>query len=126
MNIPEIDRAHHRLVDLMAQLEKESLAGASRTVLNTTFRTLGEATQKHFTEEEALMQRIGYTELAQHKIIHASLLERFQGHLTAFQNGKGGVDPEVFNFLSFWLRSHICGVDQRYADQARAHPQGGR
>jgi hemerythrin len=92
MDIPEIDRAHHRLVDLMAQLERESLAGASRTVLSRTFLALGEATQKHFAEEEAMMQRIGYP-----------------------------VDPEVFNFLSFWLRSHICGVDQRYAERARAH-----
>ena len=119
LDIPEIDRADHLLVDLMVELERASLAGAPYTVLQSTFQRLGEATQRHFTEEEALMERLRYPELAQHKIIHAGLLEKFGAHFAQFRAKKAGVDPEVFKFLAFWLRAHICGVDKRYADHRR-------
>jgi hemerythrin len=123
LDVPDMDRDHHRIVDLMVQLERQSTAGEPRARLDTTFRALGETTRTHFADEERFMQSIAYPEFAAHKVIHTTLLEKFATHYEAFRTGSAAkVDSAVFEFLTFWLRSHISGIDRRYAD----HVHNGR
>jgi len=124
LDVPDMDRDHHRIVDLMVQLERQSAAGEPRSRLDAIFRALGEVTRTHFADEERYMASLGYPELAAHKVIHATLLEKFALHYEAFRSGGSTrVEPTVFEFLTFWLRSHISGIDRRYADHAH-HGRG--
>jgi hemerythrin-like metal-binding protein len=116
-----MDSAHRRLVELMTLLESQNNSGEPRPRVDATFRALGDATRRHFAEEEQYMASIGYPDIAQHKAIHTSLLEKFTAHYERFRTSSSGrVDPAVFEFLTFWLRSHISGIDRRYADHAHA------
>ena len=60
------------------------------------------------------MASIGFADLKSHKQIHARLLADFTTHQGAFDAGDGKVDKAFFDFLSLWLRSHICHLDTRY------------
>lgn len=119
LDVPAMDDEHKQLVDLMARLERQNLARDAHEKLDATFRALGEATKKHFADEERYMRAIAYPEYAQHALIHQSLLEKFDTNYARFKAGRAGVDPAVFEFLTFWLRSHISGIDRRYANFAQ-------
>lgn len=120
LDVPAMDSEHKQLVELMARLEKQSTAHEAHEKLDATFRALGEATKKHFADEERYMRSIAYPEYTQHALIHQSLLEKFEANYARFKANKAGVDPGVFEFLTFWLRSHISGIDRRYADFAQS------
>lgn len=117
LGIDEIDVAHRQLIELMGQLEEESRKGAQKQVILATFQRLGSATVKHFAEEERYMESIGFPGLATHRSIHATLLDQLRKHLQAYQSASAvEVPPQVFSFLSLWLRAHISGIDRKYAD----------
>lgn len=120
LDVPPMDAEHKHLVERMAQLERQDAAGEPHARLDATFRALGEATTRHFADEERYMRSIAYPEYQQHLLLHRQLLEKFEAHYARFRAGGAGIDAAVFEFLAFWLRSHITGVDRRYADHAHA------
>jgi hemerythrin-like metal-binding protein len=118
LDVPEMDSQHKHLIALMGKLEDLSTSNGARSAIEAAFRDLGSACEKHFAEEERYMERAGYKELPSHKVIHRTLLEKFGAHHQAFLAKPGPPEPALFEFLQFWLRSHISGVDRRYADHA--------
>lgn len=70
---------------------------------------------EHFDNEEAYMESIGWQGLKNHQGIHKDLLAKAGGHVEAFKNSGTDVLPEeFFQFLKFWLVSHIQGIDMKY------------
>ena len=114
VGVPKMNAAHQGLIKLMNSIHERDAAGASKAELEGLFGRLGEATQRHFTEEETYMESVAFPDLKSHKLIHARLLQDFGKHAAAFAAGNGRVDPEFFAFLSLWLRSHICHLDTKY------------
>jgi len=104
----------------MPQSGRQRGAGEPQARPEATFRALADATRQHFTDEERYMRSIAYPEFTQHALIHPTLLEKLDVHYAKFRAGNAGVDPAVFEFLTFWLRTHIAGIDRRYADFAHA------
>ena len=81
---------------------------------------LAEATVAHFADEEAYMASVAFPDLKSHKLIHQKLLTDFTAHKARFDAGHGELEKGFFDFLSLWLRSHICHVDAKY------NPRGAR
>jgi methyl-accepting chemotaxis protein len=87
------------------------------------FEDLGAYVVKHFKDEEAFMESIGYAQLEPHKKIHAKLLEEVGAYAAALKSGT--LDQrKLVSFLRNWLISHIMGVDMLYAKHAsKTHRQ---
>ena len=66
------------------------------------------------------MESIGFDGLRTHRVIHTNLLKRLDGH-RAEVVARGTASDELFDFLRFWLASHICGIDTKYAEAAHAN-----
>ena len=119
LDVPDMDNAHRRLIDLMSKLARLSDAKAPRAEVLGTFTALADATKQHFADEETYMASIGYPELAQHKLIHGRLLEQLDHHFGRFKASTAStIEQPVFDFLKVWLQAHIAGIDRRYADHA--------
>jgi hemerythrin-like metal-binding protein len=114
VGVARMNAQHQGLVALMNAIHDRAGAGAGKSELEGLFAKLAHATIAHFAEEEAYMASIGFADLKSHKQIHARLLADFTTHKTAFDAGDGTVDRAFFDFLSLWLRSHICHLDTRY------------
>lgn len=114
LGIAEMDREHETLIRLMNRLHELHAAKAGRAELGKALDALGDCTVKHFRDEEAYMERIGYPNANRHRLLHASLLERFREHARRF-HASGELGNDFFYFLSNWLKAHIRGVDARYA-----------
>ncbi len=113
LHVKEMDDEHKHLIALMNTLHDATTRGDKRSQ-GAALAALGEFTVKHFRDEEAYMERIGYDGVSLHKLHHQKLLGTFQEHATRFQK-EGVLDDKFFHFLRFWLASHICGIDSKYA-----------
>src|SRR5690606_5343797 len=110
IGVPAMDADHRKIINYMNALAQAVERHASYAELDVAFRQLAEFTRKHFSDEEKLMTSIDYDRIATHKAIHAKLLEELDQHYRDFTRTQR-VGDNVFRFLAFWLKSHICGID---------------
>lgn len=118
LGVAEMDLEHQELIARM-----NAIYGAveSKSSVDEIARLIGDLatyTTKHFTDEEAFMQKIGYEGLETHKIIHQQLLKQFGDFVDEFKEKKV-VSQAFFNFLKVWLTSHIRGIDMKYANKVK-------
>lgn len=118
IGVESMDAQHQRLIEIMNRLHDLYEADASRDEQSKVLGELAEFTVKHFQDEEAHMEAIGYDRLDSHQTIHKQLLSEFASHQQAFEK-TGELTPRFFNFLKLWLTAHIQGIDSKYADASR-------
>jgi len=111
----QLDADHQVLIELINRLS----AGDSdddRTSIEFVIDELVQYTLMHFAREEALLEEIGYPELAEHRAAHAALAGRVEALRTRFCNGLSGrLGDDILDFLGNWLRDHILREDRGYA-----------
>lgn len=120
LEVQNMDDQHKVLLGLMNRLYEDHMNGANYFALKDTFEELAEMTTIHFKEEEEYMESIEFPGLATHKVIHQDLLKKFSMHQALF-NEKQALNEEFFVFLKFWLRSHIMGIDTKYAKHSKVN-----
>lgn len=118
VGVAAMNREHQDILDLMNKIYDARVRGEQGEAINQLVARLGAICTRHFADEEAYMASIGYRELASHKILHQSLLTRFNGYAEAIKADGGVASDDFFNFLKFWLTSHIKGVDIKYGAHA--------
>ena len=114
IDVPEMDEQHRTLISHMNRLHELHVSRAPRANVAAALETLVRYTCKHFADEEAYMAEIGYPGLATHARVHLDLINKVSTYVRAFRKG-GELSSEFFDFLTFWLKSHIRGVDAKYA-----------
>lgn len=117
LNVVEMDKEHQTLINKMNALHK---AYTEKLPYDNTLKVLEDFAQftvKHFSDEEAYMEKINFEGLPTHKIIHQQLLKQFQEFLDKFKEEKV-LNDSFFNFLKVWLTGHIRGIDMKYANKA--------
>jgi len=116
-----MDNQHKRLFDLINQLHTAMSEGKGNTVLADILKGLKEYTDLHFTEEERLMEKFGYTGLSGQKIEHKMFIEKIKGYEKELSEKKIGLSINVMQFLRDWLINHIQSVDSGYTDVFHSH-----
>jgi hemerythrin len=111
---PSIEAQHKLLVEALNELHNAVMRGESRTVTGLLLRTFIAYTRNHHTSEEALMARVGYPDLSQHRALHRELMENLESQLAHIDRGEGVVSIEFLHFLRDWLANHIQKVDRAY------------
>jgi hemerythrin len=120
LGVRDMDAEHQTLIALMNALHRLHQAGAPRSAQARAVTELVSFTVKHFADEEAYMEKIGYPDLRVHAGVHRNLLKRVTEYHDEFQK-TGQLGEAFFMFLKTWLKAHICGVDARYGAHARQH-----
>jgi len=120
VGISSIDAQHQRLVALTNDLHAAIVSGRGAAVVARTLVGLLAYTVSHFAHEEKLLRESGYPAFEQHHAEHQRLvnsIKELQRDLTA---GKPALSVDVRHFLKNWLRTHICGTDQKYSAHLQA------
>ena len=122
LKVEQMNDQHRVLIRLMNDLYDLNDAQAAKSQISTALVKLGDASTRHFAEEEEYMESIGYPEqdFERHKLIHKDLLARYAGHVEEFEASDGTLSQEFFNFLRLWLAAHIKGIDMKYASFAHS------
>ena len=118
LHIGPMDDEHKMIITCMNKLHELNDANAGKGPLARALGELIAVTVKHFSDEEAYMEKIGFPDLKRHKLIHKSLLDQMGAHKQQFDTS-GVLAEAFFSFLSFWLKSHICGIDMKYSEFGR-------
>lgn len=114
LKVHEMDSQHETLVNKINVLV-EALEADNFDV--RLFDDLAGYVVKHFDEEEAYMEKVGFPGLAGHKLIHKKLLSDVSAYREQIEN-KSVDKIKLKTFLAIWLKSHIKGIDKQYADHA--------
>lgn len=110
----QTDAQHQQLFKLLGLIQKAAASEIDRNkLIEKSLTTLIEYTQVHFRDEEAMMQRIGYPLLEQHRALHDALIDEVEGMLEDFQEGEYLLIDELILFLTDWLSEHILTVDAK-------------
>ncbi|MGD0503290.1 MAG: hemerythrin family protein [Steroidobacteraceae bacterium] len=117
LNVPEMDSEHQVLIGHMNKLYELHQKNAPTVQLSAALDALVNYTVKHFADEEAYMVKTGFPGIKTHAGVHKQLLEQVATHVATFRS-TGKLTDAFFNFLTFWLKAHIRGVDTRYAKHA--------
>ncbi|MFV2040030.1 MAG: bacteriohemerythrin [Acidimicrobiales bacterium] len=97
--------------------------GTGRVVVAAALSELVDFLVTHFAHEEAYMESVGFEGLETHRGIHDDLLAKMAKHVQDFRGSDSGVLPEeFFEFLKFWLVSHIQGIDAEYDKFVNSSP----
>ena len=118
IGVKAMNDEHHGLLDIMNQIYDAHAGGKRGATINALVAKLGDACTAHFAHEEAYMQRIGYPGFNKHKALHTNLLTRYGAFAAQIRAGGGLASDAFFQFLKFWLSSHIKGIDTKYAAHA--------
>lgn len=118
LGVQEMDKEHQVLIAKMNALHSGYEQKLPASKLQALLADLAQYTVKHFSDEETHMEKIKFSGLAAHKVIHQRLLAQFNDYVVEFQK-TNTVNPALFNFLKVWLSGHIRGIDMRYADFGR-------
>lgn len=128
--IPELDRQHKYLVDLINSLSRILTAGNDPEFLAQSllrvFDELSDYVGFHFKYEEGLMQSffcIDEHESA-HRQTHAAFVKQLAKLRIATNHNPVKAAGEMLAFLSKWLMTHIVTTDMRFAKKLLAIQSG--
>ena len=114
VNVKEMDRQHHRLVEMINELYRALLSNDPNEFLGKALHQLVEYAGVHFQKEEELLEKYHFPELDSHKKEHEAFVEKIIDYHKKYKTGSLTLSVEMVNFLKSWLKDHIIGNDKRY------------
>lgn len=117
LGIAVLDRPHRTLVELVNQLGRQRVLGASADELRATLDELAAYAELHFATEDDLMAKAGLS--ADYRAAHAVAHGGFTAQIDAVvKEGHGDTRVTIDKLLSllvFWLATHVLGEDKQLA-----------
>lgn len=114
-----IDEDHKRLFELYNELAEAANTGKNDVFVQEVLTELLENADRHFDDEERIMEKIGYPELEQHKVSHEKFMQSLYDTNNHLEAG-GEMGAYVLEILSEWLLDHMRNDDLQLAQYIRS------
>jgi hemerythrin-like metal-binding protein len=114
LGLPEIDRQHQKLFELLDDLDRGVQAGNGTAAARHLFAELSSYSRYHFSAEENLMRTRGWSNLGDHAALHREFMQWLDTVAPTVGQGDVAAQAEVRRFLRSWLVRHV-GVADRLA-----------
>lgn len=114
VGVAEIDDQHKLLFENFSAFLTACEAGQSAEEVNLLFSFLGNYVATHFSDEERLMQRLGFPDYQKHREMH----QEFNRQVAALEERLGKEGPtqslvtSVGLTINGWLIEHISRMDR--------------
>lgn len=119
---PHIDAQHEELHDLVLELGILAEEDPDRVRLGDVLFDLLSYASTHFSDEESLMERIGFPGLERQKSLHAEFKREVNDMAARFTSGDEALTAgEVQQRLQEWLLNHVWEEDLQFAAYIRPH-----
>lgn len=120
VGVASIDAQHQKLIELINTLYGAMRDKKTSQIVGSLVRELSDYTRYHFSEEERLMEKAGFSGLLLHKKEHANFIAKVHDIQKKIDNGQENlIGFELANFLKDWLKNHIIGTDKNYGPVMR-------
>ncbi|MCB1316255.1 MAG: bacteriohemerythrin, partial [Leptospiraceae bacterium] len=115
VGVPEMDDQHRNLFDILNELNAAMNANKSRETIESIIAQLSEYIVNHLRDEEQLLRKYNYPDLAKHEQSHKKFVEKVNELTGALlQDDSRILGYDIMNFVGDWLVSHIQKVDRQY------------
>ncbi len=111
----EIDRHHREIIDQINLLFGRMMDGEGPEAVLDIVAAMSRTMERHFAEEESLMNRIRYADTAIHKTSHQHFLSQFSMLKRQVESGRPDAAKALFEFAATWLKRHIQHEDKELA-----------
>ncbi len=112
----QIDKQHKVLVDLVNKLYDAFVHAKANQVITEILNEMAKYTVYHFSTEEDLFEKYGYSDKENHKNEHELFVKKVKEFIEKVENGEFTVSYEVMIFLKDWLSNHILKTDMKYTE----------
>jgi hemerythrin-like metal-binding protein len=110
------DSDHKKLFALINELNDAMAERRGRFVVVRVLRELADYARRHFTAEEAAMQRSNYPGIEAHIAEHRALSAKVEEFYAEYSECADGIPVDVLFFLRDWLQKHILETDRQYSE----------
>lgn len=118
VGVSRFDNHHKRLFNIANELHEMMKQGKGAEVIEPLLRELIDYTHYHLTEEEKVMEAIGYSNIASHKQAHKIFTDQLNGAMAEIDAGKTiFVVIKIAKTVIDWLINHIYGIDKKYTPE---------
>jgi hemerythrin len=114
------DQQHKKLFEIINNLADAMRIGKGNDVVGKTVGELLAYTRTHFQQEEALLQKTNYPQLAAHQELHRKFVQDIESLVQRAKEGKATNSIQVLNMLRDWLVNHIQKTDKAYSGHLNA------
>jgi hemerythrin-like metal-binding protein len=90
------------------------IEGKSGSVMKEIMKELVDYTETHFSHEEQFLTANDWKDIANHKKIHRTFVDKIVQVQKEIESGKVTVSSDIMEFLKDWLMSHIVKTDKEY------------
>jgi hemerythrin len=120
--VAKIDHQHQELISKLNALLEAMQKGKGKDEIGKLIAFLGEYVVKHFSDEEAEMERLKCPVATANRIAHQQFVKKFTEIRDRFH--KDGVSPklviDVQQALLDWFIAHIRSIDTKLALAAKS------
>lgn len=107
------DEQHQELFNRVNALNT-AISESERAEIGNRLDSLIEYVVKHFQDEERQMEEKGYADLADHREIHANLVNTCADLQAKFHAKEAEIGADTMTFIKDWLDNHIPVIDRKY------------
>lgn len=116
VNNEKIDQEHMKLVELINKMFGIVKDKKGIDAVNDAMEELIHYTEVHFSDEEAIMEKIQFPFMEEHQQKHRQLIEQITEFKERVNSADEGVRPDFYKFLRGWLINHILEEDMKYCE----------
>lgn len=98
---------------MINMLEDSIAKGTAEETTVMVIKSLVFYTKWHFSEEEKIMTKLGYSEIETHKFHHKSLSRQLAGKLLELKDERSVSAYDIIAMLKKWFISHIMVEDRK-------------
>ena len=117
--IRRVDDQHQELVAIYNELDEAFRQGKAHRHMSEILARLYQYTKFHFRDEEELLERCGWADLAQHQYEHQRLVDKLRVFVVRYRRSEERISAEVVEFVRKWVTAHIMECDMQYADHVK-------
>lgn len=125
IGVEEIDLQHKKLVEIVngyIESMSDNTINLDGEIVNILVYLINYSTF-HFKSEEALMERVEYPGLKEHKLIHKNIKIELINILSKIKKKESFTSVEFYYFLMSWVNNHILDVDLKIGNFCKSKNQ---
>lgn len=114
VEIAKLDAQHRKILEIINELYHAMRGMQKSSTVWKSLMQLMDYTMTHLTEEEEMMRKCEYPDLASHKDVHNVMRRKIVELIEMHRKTAGDLSFEVLEFLKEWWIKHILGMDREY------------
>ncbi len=115
VGVAELDERNRMIFEIFGKLVSACETGTAPDDLEEPLQGLVDFTKYHFVQEEELLEKHSYPEMAEHRAEHQKLIEDIEWLQTRFKEDKNhDLRSKTLKFLGTWLSDHIGKTDHHF------------